>query len=151
MQPVGWDGGNSNSEIALQLGLWNRQQGEPGYTADSSTGYRLPNGAIRSPDASWTLRARIDALTPEERQRFAPLCPDFVIELMSPSDSLTATQAKMEEYRNNGARLGLLIDRGRRLVEIYRPGQPTQTLENPSSVSCDLELPGFALDLSRIS
>ncbi|MEB3881829.1 Uma2 family endonuclease, partial [Lyngbya sp. CCY1209] len=96
----------------------------------------LPNGATRSPDASWVARSRWEALTPEQRQGFAPLCPDFVVELRSPTDSLSKLQEKMREYLENGARLGWLIDPQNRRVEIYRPGQEVEVLDNP------IELPG---------
>ena len=110
----------------------------------------LPNGATRSPDASWVRNARWGALTDAEREKFAPLCPDFVVELMSPTDRLEATQAKMEEYRTNGAALGWLIDRKNRQVHIYRPGEPPEVLDDPGSLSGDPILPGFVLTLGRI-
>ncbi len=147
---TGFQTGNRNLEIVRQLGNWNVEAGEPGYGADSSTGFRLPNGATRSPDASWTRRERIDVLTPAERERFAPLCPDFVVELLSPSDDLSETQEKMEEYIANGAQLCWLIDRANRTVYIYRPNQTTVILANPTEVSGDPELPGFTLSLARI-
>lgn len=150
MHPVGWEGGSRNNEVSRQLGNWNVSVGEPGYVADSSAGYRLPNGATRSPDASWTLRARIDVLTDEQRQKFAPLCPDFVIELLSSSDSLPVTREKMQEWQDNGARLGLLINRRNRTVEVYRPGQDMVTLHSPEAVACDPEMPGLTFDMSRI-
>jgi Uma2 family endonuclease len=147
---TGFQTGNRNFEIVRQLAIWNSEAGEPGYGADSSTGFRLPNGATRSPDASWTRRDRIDALTPAERTRFAPLCPDFVIELLSPTDTLIDTQAKMEEYIENGAGLGFLIDAENRTVHVYRPNQEPTVLINPAEVSADPELPGFTLVTARI-
>lgn len=147
---TGFRTGTRNSEIIRQLGNWNIEAGEPGYVADSSTGFHLPNRANRSPDASWTRRDRIDALTPAQRERFAPLCPDFVVELMSPSDDLEQTQAKMEEYIENGARLGWLIDRTNRTVHVYRPNREPEILQDPTEVSADPELPGFTLAMGRI-
>jgi Uma2 family endonuclease len=110
----------------------------------------LPNGANRSPDAAWVRADRWNALTTDEQEAFAPLCPDFVVELMSPSDRLAETQAKMDEYVANGARLGWLIDRKNRTIHVYRPGRPVEILPDPASVSGDPELPGFVLDLRRI-
>lgn len=150
MPPAGSETGSKNNEIGRQLGNWNLGQGEPGYVFDSSTGFTLPSGAIRSPDASWVRHSRWDALTTEQREKIAPLCPDFVVELMSPSDSLSDAQTKMEEYRANGARLGWLIDRRSRQVQVYRPGQSVQVLDDPAEVSADPELPGFVLDMRRI-
>ena len=149
MPPTGFETGNRNHEVSRQLGNWARQD-DAGIAFDSSTGYILPNGAKRSPDASWVLRSRLAALTPEQKKKFLPLCPDFVIELRSPSDSLTDTQDKMAEYRDNGARLGWLIDAAERQVHIYRPGAEVEILETPASVSADPELPGFILDLAYV-
>ncbi len=150
MPPSGWDTGVSNNEIGRQLGNWNIDAGEPGYVAASSAGYRLPNRHDRAPDASWTRRYRIDALPAEQREKFAPLCPDFVIKLMSPSDSLTKTQEKMEDFIANGTLLGWLIDRKNRTIYVYRPDNETETLVNPSEVSADPELPGFILSLKWV-
>ncbi len=105
MPPTGFETGSCNNEVSRQLGNWARQDGT-GVAVDSSTGFVLPNGAKRSPDASWVWKSRLAALTPEQKQKFLPLCPDFVTELRSPSDSLADTQEKMAEYRENGARLG---------------------------------------------
>ncbi|MFQ3613236.1 MAG: Uma2 family endonuclease [Cyanobacteriota bacterium] len=105
MPPIGSQSGHYNSELTVDIGLWNRQRCS-GKVFDSSTGFRLPNGAIRSPDVAWVAQGRWDALTPKQRQGFAPLCPDFVIELVSPSDDLATVQAKMLEYQDNGCRLG---------------------------------------------
>jgi Uma2 family endonuclease len=150
MPPVEADGDSRNVEIIIELGLWNRSLPEPGKTFGPSAGFTLPSGATRSPDAAWISAARWSALTATERRGFAHICPEFVVELLSPSDSLTETQTKLAEYLTNGAQLGLLIDCKRKVVEIYRPGQPVQTLTNPKAVSCEPELPGFTLPLERI-
>jgi Uma2 family endonuclease len=128
---------------------WVKQTGL-GQAFDSSTGFTLPNTAIRSPDASWLAQDRWDALTSEEKQRFAPLCPDFVAELRSPTDPLKEVRAKLREYMAQGARLGWLIDPKRREVEIYRPSQPVETLKDPRTLSGEGVLPGFTLDLKGI-
>ena len=149
MPPTGFETGNRNGEITRQLGNWAKQDGA-GVACGSSTGFKLPNGADRSPDAAWISRARLAELTPEEKQKFLPLCPDFVIELRSPSDRLEDVQAKMDEYLANGARLGWLIDPQTRAVHVYRPGVAVQLLQTPLEVSGDPELPGFVLDLREI-
>jgi len=149
MPPAGGGTGQRNAELTMQLRLWAKQDGE-GTTFDSSTGYRLPNGAVRSPDASWVRHARLNALSPEQREKFLPLCPDFVIELRSPTDRLSALQEKMQEYLDNGARLGWLIDPAQRRVYVYRPQAPVQTLEDPEAISGDPVLAGFALNLREV-
>jgi Uma2 family endonuclease len=149
MSPTGSETGLRNTQLTGQLWWWNEQQGL-GEVFDSSTGFRLPNGADRSPDASWVAKDRWLALTPAQRRRFAPLCPDFVAELRSPSDDLASLQAKMREYVANGARLGWLIDTGMQRVEIYRPEQPVEVLERPETLSGEEVLPGFVLRLERI-
>ena len=149
MPPTGSETGNRNIKIAAQLEVWSSQS-NLGLAFDSSSGFKLPNGADRSPDASWVRRDRWDALTPEEQQGFAPLCPDFVVELLSPSDSVKIAQAKMREYMENGARLGWLINRKNQRVEIYRQGQDVEILENPATLSGEDVLPGFVLDLKQI-
>ncbi|NER50523.1 MAG: Uma2 family endonuclease [Symploca sp. SIO1A3] len=138
-----------NSDLTFQLQAWNRQT-HLGKVFDSNGGFELPNGAKRAPDASWVKLERWNALTPEEQDRFLPLCPDFVVELMSPSDTLAETREKMEEYMANGARLGWLINRKKRQVEIYRPQQEVEILDNPQTVSGEDILPGFVLDLATI-
>ncbi|MGD1901881.1 MAG: Uma2 family endonuclease [Geitlerinemataceae cyanobacterium] len=148
--PTGWETGERNSSINAQLYRWNEDNGYPGKVFDSSTGFTLPNGAILSPDASWVSSERWDALTDEQRSTFANLCPDFVVELRSKSDGLKPTQAKMREYCSNGARLGWLIDPQSKSVEIYRANGEVEILSNPSAVSGEDILPGFALSLSRI-
>ena len=149
MPPAGGTTGGKNSELTIDLGIWSRRNGT-GKTFDSSTGFTLPNGAVRSPDASWILLSRWETLTEAEQRRFPPICPDFVIELQSPSDQLRDLQAKMLEYLENAVRLGWLILSQTQEVHVYRPGQDVEVLEAPDSVSGDPVLPGFALDLSRI-
>ena len=138
-----------NGEIFLQLGLWSKQDGR-GRSFDSSAGYTLPNGAMRSPDASWVARERWESLDAADRRRFSHIAPDFVAELRSPSDRLATLQAKMAEYIENGVRLGWLIDPRQRRVYVYRPGQPAEILENPETVSGESVLPGFTLNLRDI-
>ena len=146
MSPTGGETGKQNAEINLELGLWNRQA-KLGVVFDSSTGFKLPNGAERSPDAAWIPQARWDALQPEQRRRFLPLCPDFLIELLSPSDSWEAGIVKMQEYQENGNRLGWLIDPVAQRIAIYRIGQPVELLTAAQSLSGEHVLPGFMLDL----
>ncbi len=149
MPPTGGETSNRNAGLTAQIWVWNEQT-QPGKVFDSSGGFKLPNGADRSPDASWVKLERWNALTPEQKTKFAPLCPDFVVELLSPSDSLKDTQEKMKEYRDNGARLGWLINRKSRQVEIYRQGQDVEVVENPVTLSGEDVLPGFALYLASI-
>ena len=149
MAPAGWDASDKNAEITTQLRLWAKRDGT-GRTCDSSGGFALPNGATRSPDASWVRHGRLAALTAEERAKFLPLCPDFVIELRSPSDGLSALQDKMHEYMENGAQLGWLIDPPAGQVFVYRPGAPVERLEAPDGISADPVLPGFRLELAEI-
>jgi len=149
MPPTGSDTGNKNADILGQLWLWNRQT-QLGQIFDSSSGFHLPNGADRSPDVSWIGQDRWDTLTPEEKSGFAPLCPDFVLELRSKHDSLESLQQKMQEYQENGAKLGWLIDRNRKKVEIYRPNKSVEVQNSPNSLSGEDLLPGFTLDLTEI-
>ncbi|MEG4847370.1 Uma2 family endonuclease [Microcoleus sp. F10-C6] len=149
MPPTGGETGRSNSKFNLQIGLWNEQT-QLGEAFDSSTGFTLPNGADRSPDASWVEKSRWSALTPEQREKFIPLCPDFAVEILSPTDSLKKTQEKMQEYMENGCRLGWLINRKKREVEIYRPGQDVEVLQSPLTLSGENVLPGFVLNLQKI-
>ena len=149
MPPVGMYGSNKNSEISRQLGNWARRDGT-GDTFDSSGGFTLPNGAKRSPDAAWIPRSRLAELTTEDKRGFGHICPDFVIELRSRSDRLSVLRAKMNEYVENGARLGWLIDPQSRRVYVYRPGLEVEILENPESVSAEPELAGFTLELADI-
>jgi len=149
MPPTGGETGRSNSKFNLQIGLWNEQT-QLGEAFDSSTGFTLPNGADRSPDASWVEKSRWSALTPQQKEKFIPLCPDFAVEILSPTDSLKKTQEKMQEYMENGCRLGWLIDRKKREVEIYRPGQDLEVLQSPLTLSGENVLPGFILNLQKI-
>ncbi|HCQ23414.1 MAG: hypothetical protein AN481_02675 [Aphanizomenon flos-aquae LD13] len=149
MSPAGGETGNRNGRVNQQLFNWTDADGT-GIAFDSSTGFKLPNGADRSPDASWIKLERWDALTDEEKRKFPPICPDFVIELLSPSNSLKTTQEKMKEYIDNGVRLGILINRKSRQVEIYRPGKEVEVLESPATVSGEDVLKGFVLNLGMI-
>jgi len=149
MPPTGGETGKRNLTAGAQLWTWNEQT-ELGEAFDSSTGFTLPNKADRSPDVSWVEKSRWSALTPEQKDKFIPLCPDFVIELLSPSDSLKKTQEKMQEYMENGCRLGGLINRKKREVEIYRPGQDVEVLQSPLTLSGENVLPGFVLNLQKI-
>jgi Uma2 family endonuclease len=149
MPPVGGETGIRNSQLNRLLGNWAEADGT-GVVFDSSAGFTLPNGAVRSPDLAWIRRERWEALTEAERRRFAPLCPDFVVELRSPSDSLADLKVEMEEYVTNGAQLGWLIDPEEREVYIYRPDMEPVCLEDPKQVAGDPLLPGFVLELNRI-
>ncbi|MDX2271816.1 MAG: Uma2 family endonuclease [Cyanobacteriota bacterium] len=149
MEPTGGETGNLNFALTTQLGIWDHQA-QLGKGFDSSTGFKLPNGADRSPDLAWIPIDKWNALTPEQRRRFLPLCPDFVVELRSASDSLSDIQVKMREYIDNGCRLGWLLDAKNKRVEIYRPEQAPEILEDPDSLSGEEVLPGFILDLRRI-
>ena len=149
MSPTGGEGGKREADLIIDLGLWNRQTGL-GIVFSSSTGFKLPNGADRSPDAAWVSQARWQALTEDQRRKFPPLAPDFIIELRSATDELETLQAKMQEYMENGVQLGWLINPQQRQVEVYGQGQPKQILDSPSSLSGENVLPGFVLDLSNI-
>ena len=149
MPPTGGETGNRNAEITGQLVIWTKQDGT-GAAFDSSTGFKLPNGADRSPDAAWVQKSRLAVLTQEEKEKFLPLCPDFVIELLSPSDELEEVKAKMDEYIENGARLGWLLEPRSRRVYVYRPGESVIMIENTGQISGDPELPGFVLKLREI-
>ncbi|MBO1350864.1 MAG: Uma2 family endonuclease [Hormoscilla sp. GUM202] len=149
MPPTGGDTSRKNSDINIELGIWNRETGL-GIVFDSSGGFTLPNGSDRSPDAAWIPLEKWNALTREQQEKFLPFAPDFAIELRSPSDPLTALQAKMKEYQENGTRLGWLIDRKNRQVEIYRQGEEKEVLENPATLSGEDVLPGFSLNMELI-
>ena len=149
MTPAGGDSSEREGELSYQLAHWNHATGQ-GHVFSSSVGFRLPDGSILSPDASWIAQARWAGLTPRERRGFAPICPDFVAELLSPSDRLPVVRDKMYEYIEQGARLGWLIDPDRRVVEIYRPDRPVEVLTDPSALSGEAVLPGFVLDLTGI-
>lgn len=148
--PTGGETGYSNIKISYFLVKWVEEHGGSGIPFDSSTGFKLPNGANRSPNVSWVTRERWEVLTPQQRKGFVPLCPDFVVELRSESDSLTKLQAKMQEYIDNGSRLGWLIDRQNQRVEIYRQGMDVEVWENPHELSGEDVLPGFVLNLRRV-
>lgn len=149
MPPTGWETGNRNSRLVQRLGNWADADGT-GLVFDSSTGFRLPNGAIRSPDAAWVKRARLEALNPDPN-KFLPLCPDFAIELRSASDTLSDdVQAKMREYLENGLQLGWLINPQDQQVELYRPNQAVDVLTSPTVLTADPVLPGFRLELTQI-
>jgi Uma2 family endonuclease len=141
--------GNRNAEIAAEFGIWNRRE-KLGICFDSSTCFKLPNGADRSPDVTWIRQDRWDALPPEQQEKFPPIAPDFVLELMSPTDTLRKTQAKMQEYMDNGVQLGWLLHQKNRYVEIYRAGQPVEVLQNPVTLAGESVLLGFELDCAIV-
>ena len=149
MPPTGSKTGMRNADILSQLVIWAKTDGR-GVVFDSSTGFRLANSARRSPDAAWVRRERWQALTEEEQEGFAPLCPDFVIELRSRSDNLPPLHEKMEEWIENGAAMAWMIDQLRKRVFIYRPEMPAELLEAPETIAGDPLLPGFVLDLREI-
>ena len=149
MFPTGSETGRNNASLIIQIGIWNEQY-KLGEVFDSSTGFKLPNGANRSPDVSWIATARWNALTKEERKGFAPIAPDFVIELMSPTDNLTDVQNKMQEYMGNGVKLGWLINPDGLQVEIYRIGKNKEVLHNPKTLSGENILQGLVVDLSKV-
>ena len=150
MPPTGSETGNRENNILGQLWVWSEQNGT-GLTFSSSAGFKLSTGAERSPDAAWIKLERWNAISLEQQQKFAPICPDFVVELRSPSDNLKPLQEKMEEYmREPGVQLGWLIDRKHHKVYIYRPGLPEECLENPATVSGETVLPGFVLNMNKV-
>jgi Uma2 family endonuclease len=149
MPPTGGNTGKRNIKISCQLEIWNSQT-NLGVAFDSSTAFTLPNGAQRSPDASWVKIKKWNQLTLKQQDSFPPICPDFVIELRSPTDTLKNLQQKMSEYINNGASLGWLIDPQQQTVGIYRPQQEVKILNSPQSLSGENILPGFILDLASI-
>ncbi len=153
MSPTGGESGIRNSDLTIEVGLWNRQS-QLGFVFDSSTIFILPNGAKRGPDVSWVSRERWLELSAENRRRFPPLCPDFIIELRSETDSLSQLQGKMREYIANGLRLGWLLDPKTPLVEIYRDNGEVEVLtfspDNPPNLSGESVLPGFILNLAVI-
>ncbi|BAW95489.1 hypothetical protein NIES970_03960 [[Synechococcus] sp. NIES-970] len=149
MAPTGGETGRVNFKLNVQLGIWNSRY-QLGECFDSSTGFILPNGATRSPDMCWVEKSRWDSLTPDQKQKFVPLCPDFVAELPSLSDVVQQTRQKMQEYLDNGCRLGWLINRGDRQVEIYRPGQVVEIVNAPMQLLGEDILSDFVLDLSEL-
>ncbi|MBO3458798.1 Uma2 family endonuclease [Aetokthonos hydrillicola Thurmond2011] len=149
MSPTGGETGNRNFDLLGQIWLWNSQK-NLGKAFDSSTGFKLPNGAIRSPDASWIKQERWDKLTLQQRKKYLPLCPDFAVELVSETDDMEDTRAKMREYIDNGLRLGWLINPKDKQVEIYRCNREVEVLNSPTSLSGEDVLAGFVLDLANV-
>ena len=149
MSPTGSETGRRNSGLNFQLTAWSIQN-NLGVVFDSSSGFKLPDGSDISPDAAWVRRDRWEALTAEQKEKFAPICPDFVVELRSASDSLEKLRAKMKVYIKNGAKLGWLLDRKNRQVEISRPDRDVEIIYSPATLSGEDVLPGFVLDLSDI-
>ena len=149
MPPTGAETGRSNAHLTYQLMAWTEKDAT-GVCFGNTAGFILPNGAIRSPDASWIKREKWDSLTAQQRKRFAPFSPDFAVELRSPSDTLTELYLKMFEYVENGTSLGWLIDPFKRQVYVYRAGEEVVILDNPETVSADPLLPGFTLNLTEL-
>lgn len=150
MPPAGFESSYSSGQAFGSLLIWNRQHRQ-GRVLESSVGYLLPDGAVLSPDASWVSPERLATVTPAQLQKFPPLCPDFVIEVKSPSDRLSTLQAKMEQWLNNGVLLGFLIDTETETAYVYRPGQPMQTVPGfGNELSGEPVLPGFRLDLREL-
>lgn len=149
MSPTGSETDERNFNLIVQLGIWTKKDGT-GVGFGSSGGFTLPNGAVRSPDAAWIKKERWEAIPVEQRKKFAPICPDFVVELRSETDSLKTLQEKMAEYIENGVKLGWLIDRKQGKVFIYRPGQVVAELDHPQTLNGEDILPGFVLDLREI-
>jgi len=149
MPPTGLKTGLRNSLLTYELVAWAKIDGT-GLVFDSSTLFTLPNGAKRSPDASWVRREKWDTLTEEQQEKFAQICPDFVVELRSPTDRLSVLQEKMQEYIDNGALLGWLIDPLEKRVSVYRPGQPVELLNDPDTLSGDPVLLGFVLHVREL-
>ena len=149
MTPAGNRTGRKNTAIIRILDTWAESDGR-GYAFDSNTGFTLPDGSMRCPDAAWVRSARWDALSEQDKDRFSPLCPDFIIELRSPSDSLPELETKMQQWIANGAQLAWLIDPIEQAVSIYRPGQPPELLAHPTSVQGDGPMAGFELVMERI-
>jgi Uma2 family endonuclease len=148
MTPVGGEGGSYEADNIVDLGNWNRQTGR-GKVFSSSTLFKLPNGGDRSPDAAWVELSRWQALTPEQRRKFPPIAPDFVIELRSPTDDLELLRAKMQEYMDAGVRLGWMFNPQDQQVEIYRQGHPKEVRQLPTELSGEDVLPGFVLSVNR--
>jgi Uma2 family endonuclease len=149
MAPTGGTTGVRNATIGARLTVWAEVDGT-GVSFDSSTMFCLPNGAKRSPDAAWVRRERWDALTEKERESFVPLCPDFVLELRSATDNLSALQEKLQEYIANGAQFGLFLDPKTKQAYVYRPNQAVERLDNPQTIAGDPVLPGFVLEMNGI-
>jgi Uma2 family endonuclease len=149
MPPEGGETNNRTITLVTSLTQWAAADGA-GVTFGIAGGFMLPNGAMRAPNVAWVLRSRLAPLSPEQKQKFLPLCPDFVVEIRSPSDRLSTLQAKMQEYLDNGARLGWLIDAANRAVYVYRPNQPVERLDHPTTILGEPVLPGLVIDLQTI-
>jgi Uma2 family endonuclease len=149
MAPEGGGSGYRGLRLGRQLDIW-AERDQTGVAFGSSAGFTLPNGAVRAPDASWVRKERLRSLSREQKEKFLPLCPDFVVEVRSPSDRLADLREKMSEYMENGAGLGWLLDSQTREAYIYRPGATVERLRNPANLAADPELPGFVLDLATI-
>ena len=147
MAPAGWESSKRNSKLNSRVDVWNEQI-DLGEVFDSSGGFTLPNGAVRSPDVTWIQKSKLEGISPDIA--FPDVVPDFVIELRSKTDRLKTLQEKMEEYRSNGVRLGLLVNAKNQQVEIYRPGKEPEIYEFPTSIDCGEVMPGFVLDMSKI-
>ena len=147
MPPAGSESSESSLETQGQLWLWNRQS-RLGHVYESSAGFKLPDSSVRLPDAAWLSQAKWEQLTPEQRRKFPPVCPEFMMEIKSPSDDVADLQAKMETYLTNGMQLGFLLDVAAETAYIYRPGQPAETVQGyDQELSGEPVLPGFRLDL----
>ena len=149
MSPTGFETGKNNADLLIQFGIWNRRY-KLGVICDSSTGFILPNGAIRSPDVSWIIKEKVARFSKEEKAKFLPLTPDFVLELMSPSDNLKDIREKMQEYKDNGVKLGWLINPQQKQVEVYLFEQPVEVIDKPTTLSAEEILPGLVIELSSI-
>jgi Uma2 family endonuclease len=149
MPPTGGETGKRNFNLTTEMGIWTKQDGT-GIGFDSSTGFTLANGAVRSPDLAWIKKERWEALDAEKRRKFPPICPDFVIELKSATDSLKTLQEKMQEYIENGVLLGFLLDCERKQVYIYRSNREVERLDNPETLSGEPVLKEFTLELKQI-
>ena len=149
MSLTGGETGRRNIKLSARLEVWS-DAAQLGVAFESSTGFRLPNGAIRSPDAAWVSQSRWDALTPEQRKKWVPLCPDFVVELKSPSDDILDLQTKMLEYQENGLKLGWLIDPDRQIMEVYEADRTVEQLTGLESIAAGSIMPGFVLKLAGI-
>lgn len=147
MAPAGWQSSKRNSKLNSRVDIWNEQV-DLGEVFDSSGGFTLPNGAVRSPDVTWIEKSKLEGISPDIA--FPEVVPDFVIELRSKSDSIKTLREKMAEYRSNGVRLGWLINPQQQQVEIYRPGQDVEILQSPTMLSGEDVLPGFSIDLGSI-
>ena len=149
MSPTGGLSGKRELKIVTQLEAWSQKNGT-GTAFSPSTGYRLPNGAMRAPDGSWVSNIRLNKLTLDDQEKFLPLCPEFVAEVKSPTDRMVDVLAKMDEYIANGTKLGILILPKMKQVRIYRPNQPVQQIDQAEKINCSPEMPGFDLDLREI-